>query len=101
MNDLIPAVIVFLIEIYLLLYWLKSRRMKDGRERWICLWGFLLGQIYLLWEVVLVNQMGKPMPGSSEQRLLMGRLLLGGSMGGFFTIVGLFYLSFGAFSDGK
>ncbi|MCP5100299.1 MAG: hypothetical protein GY943_32510 [Chloroflexi bacterium] len=101
MFDFMPATLVFLIQIYLLISWLKSRQKKDGKEKRICFWGFLFGQIYLLLEVLLVNQTGKPLPGSPEQKMLMGRLLLGGSMGGLFTILGLFYLSFASFSRQK
>lgn len=60
----------------------------------LCLWGFLLGQAYLLWEVFLVSQTGTPLPGSTEQNMLMLRLALGGTIGGLFTIIGLFYLAF-------
>lgn len=101
MNQFAPALLVFALEIYLLFAWWKSRRRKDGREKMLCFWGFLLGQLYILWEVALVSRTGRPMPGSPEQGLLMGRLLLGGSIGGLFTIIGLFYLSFGALSRGK
>ncbi|MBX3053407.1 MAG: hypothetical protein KF753_18165 [Caldilineaceae bacterium] len=101
MFDFLPAILVFLFEIYLVFAWLNSHRKNDGREKRLCFWGFLLGQLYLLWEVILIGRTGKPLPGSPAQRLLMGRLLLGGAMGGFFTIVGLFYLSFGSFSPRK
>ncbi len=90
----IPPTIVFLIQLYLLLSWWRSRKKKDGKEKWLCFWGFLLGQLYLLWEVALVKQTGKPLPGSPQQKMLMVRLLLGASLGGLFTILGLFYLSF-------
>ncbi|MCA9930427.1 MAG: hypothetical protein KC419_18215 [Anaerolineales bacterium] len=93
----IPTLIVFLIQLYLLLSWLRHRPKTDGKAKKICFWGFLLGQLYLLWEVSLVKQTGKPLPGTMEQKLLMARLLLGGSLGGLFTIVGLFYLSFANF----
>lgn len=101
MNQFAPALLVFALEIYLLFAWWKSRRRKDGREKILCFWGFLLGQLYILWEVALVSRTGQPMPGSPEQGLLMGRLLLSGSIGGLFTIIGLFYLSFGSLSGGK
>ena len=90
----VPAIIVFLIQSYLLWSWLQSRRRRDGRDWKICFGGFLLGELYLLWEVFLVKQTGKPLPGSPEQKMLMLRLAIGASIGGFFTIVGLFYLSF-------
>lgn len=93
MNDFIVPAIVFLIEVVLLVLWLKSRQRKDGKERWLCFFGFLLGQAYLWWEVWSVSQTGKPLPGSVEQKMLMGRFVLGTSMGGLFTIIGLFYLS--------
>ena len=93
----VPAVAFFLAQVYLLWSWLRSRREEDARDRKICLWGFLLGQIYLLWEVVLVKQTGKPPSGSPEQKMLMLRLALGASIGGLFTILGLFYLSFATF----
>ncbi|MGB3493605.1 MAG: hypothetical protein WBA57_12810 [Elainellaceae cyanobacterium] len=94
MNYFVPALIVFLIQFYLLLSWFRSFRKKDGKEKILCFFGFLLGQIYLLWEIVVVKQTGKPLPGSIEQKELMGRFLLGGTIGGVFTILGLFYLSF-------
>ena len=97
MTIFVPAVLVFLLQIYLFLSWFKALRRKDGRSKILCFWGFLLGQAYLLWEVIVVKQTGKPLPGSAEQKALMGRLLLGGAMGGIFTILGLFYLSFGSF----
>jgi hypothetical protein len=90
----IPTTIIFLIQVYLLLSWWKSRKKGDGNEKMICLLGFLLGQIYLMWEVMLVGQTGKPVPDSPEQKMLMVRLLFGGAPGGFFVILGLFYLSF-------
>ena len=90
-----------MIEIVILVLWLKSRRNKDGNETKLCFFGFLLGQIYLLWEVWNISQTGKPLPGSVEQKMLMGRVVLGASMGGFFTVVGLFYLSFGLFKHNK
>ncbi len=101
MSNFIPAVIIFLIQIYLLFFWLKSRRKKDGKEKKICFVGFLLGQIYILWEVVMVNQTGTPLQGSPEQKMLMLRFLLGGTVGGIFTIIGLFYLSFATYLEQK
>lgn len=97
MNELIPALIIFAIEVVLLLLWNQSRKTKDGKEVKLCFFGFLLGQIYLLWEVWMVSQTGKPLPGSVDQKMLMGRLMLGTSLGGLFTIIGLFYLSFAIF----
>jgi hypothetical protein len=90
----IPTIIVLLIQIYLLLSWWKSRKKMDGKERLICFLGFLLGQIYLIWEVILVKQTGKPLPGSPQQNMLMLRLALGGAPGGLFVMIGLFYISF-------
>lgn len=97
----IPAFIVFLIQLYLFVSWLKHPQKRDKKAMMICFWGFLLGQIYLLWEVVLVKQTGKPLPGSVEQKMLMGRLALGGAMGGLFTILGLFYTSFASKNTSK
>jgi len=90
----IPTIIVIFIQVYLLLSWWKSRKRMDGKEKMICFLGFLLGQVYLIWEVLLVNQTGKPLPNSPQQKMLMARLALGGAPGGFFVILGLFYLSF-------
>ena len=101
MTEFIPSLIVFLFEVAILLLWSKSRRNKDGKEKWLCFYGFLLGQAYLLWEVWNINQTGKPLPGSVEQKMLMGRVVLGASMGGLFTIIGLFYLSFSLFPNRK
>ncbi len=92
-----PAIIVLLIQIYIFLTWLKALQRKDGKDKILCFLGFLLGQAYILWEIAVVKQTGKPLPGSAEQKALMARFLLGGGMGGIFTILGLFYLSFGAF----
>jgi uncharacterized membrane protein YqaE (UPF0057 family) len=97
MAYFVPAIAVFLVQVCLLLAWFRSLRKKDGQDKTLCLLGFLLGQLYWLWEVALVKQTGKPLPGSPEQAALMGRLLLGGSMGGVFTTLGLFYLSFRSF----
>ena len=95
MTYLIPALIVFLMELYLLVSWIKHPQKRDRKAKLLCFWGFLLGQLYLLWEVFLVKQTGKPLPGSPEQDMLMLRLALGGTLGGLFTIIGLFYISFG------
>ncbi len=101
MIEFIPAAFIFIFEIFLLVLWVKSRRNKDGKERRICLYGFLLGQMYILWEVNVVGRSGQPTPGSVEQKMLMARFLLGASLGGLFTIMGLFYLSFGGFPRRK
>ena len=90
----LPATLVFLIHASLLFAWFRAFRHNESRAKSICFWGFIIGQLYLLWEVFLVKQTGKPVPGSQEQMLLMGRLLLGGSLGGLFAVIGLFYLSF-------
>lgn len=90
----IPALIVFLIELYLLVSWLKYPQKTARKAKLICFWGFLSGQIYLLWEVILVKHTGKPVPGSPEQKMLILRLALGATIGGLFTILGLFYVSF-------
>jgi len=73
----------------------------DGKEKIFVLLGFLLGQIYLIWEVLLVKQTGKPLPNSPEQQILMTRILLGGSLGGLFVLIGLFYLSFASFGQSR
>jgi len=99
LNELTPALIVFLIEVIILILWIKSRRDKDGKEKWLCFYGFLLGQLYILWEVWNISQTGKPLPGSPEQKMLMGRIVLGTCLGGLFTIIGLFYLSSSKFSN--
>ena len=101
MIEFIPAALIFLIEVVILLLWFKSRRNKDGKERWLCFYGFLLGQAYMLWEVWNISQTGKPSPGSAEQKILMGRFVLGASMGGLFTVIGLFYLSFAMYPSRK
>ena len=97
----IPTVIAFLIELFLFISWLKYPQKTERKAMMLCFWGFLLGQIYLLWEVVLVNQTGIPPSGSTEQSRLMIRLALGGFLGGLFTIIGLFYASFAAFGKLK
>ena len=89
-----PTVIILLIQIYLLLSWWKSRKKMDGKDKMICFLGFLVGQIYLIWEVMLVGQTGKPLSDSPQQKMLMIRLAFGGGLGGLFVIMGLFYLSF-------
>lgn len=94
MNYFALALIVFLLQSYLLFSWFRSIQKKDGKDKILCFWGFLLGQLYLLWEVMLVKQTGKPLPGSAEQDAFMLRFVLGGTLGGVFTILGLFYLSF-------
>lgn len=94
MIYIVPTIIVFLIQVFLLLSWWNARQKKSGQEKRICFAGFLLGQLYLLWELFLVKQTGTPAPGSPEQKMLMARLLLGGAPGGLFVILGLFYLSF-------
>lgn len=97
----VPAISVFLIQVYLFVSWWKSRKRMDGKEKRFILFGFLLGQIFFIWEVLLVEQTGKPLPGSPEQNMLMVRLLLGGSLGGLFVIIGLFYLSLSAYGQSK
>lgn len=101
MGYFLPAILVFLLQCYLLFAWFRASRQNESRAKKICFWGFLLGQLYLLWEVILVQQTGQPLPGSQEQKLLMGRLLLGGSLGGRFTVIGLFYLSFATHGQRK
>lgn len=96
-----PTIIVLLIQTYLLISWWNARKNKDGKEGKLIFWGFLVGQIYLLWEVLLVQQTGQPLPDSPEQQLLMLRLVCGGAPGGLFVIIGLFYLSFAAYGVNK
>jgi hypothetical protein len=97
MAYLVLSVVVLLIQIYLFLAWLKALQSKDGKDKILCFVGFLLGQAYILWEMAVVKQTGKPLPGSPEQKALMVRFVLGGGMGGIFTVLGLLYLSFGSF----
>ncbi len=101
MIEFIPATLIFFIELYLLILWFKSRRNKDGKDAKICLYGFLIGQIYIFYETAVVSRTGQPASGSLEQKMLMARFLLGASLGGLFTIMGLFYLSFGIFPRRK
>ncbi|WP_420640848.1 hypothetical protein [Candidatus Leptofilum sp.] len=96
-----PTIIVLLIQVYLLISWWNARKNKDGKEGKFVFWGFLVGQIYLIWEVLLVQQTGQPLPDSPEQQMLMLRLTCGGAPGGLFVIIGLFYLSFAAFGVRK
>ena len=97
----IPTAIICLIQIYLLLSWWKSRKKMDGKDKMICFLGFLVGQIYLIWEVMLVGQTGKPLPDSPQQKMLMIRLAFGAALGGLFVIMGLFYLSFANYGQTK
>lgn len=94
MNELIVPTLIFWVKVVLLVFWFKSRQRKDGKERLLCFIGFLLGQASLWWEVWQVKQTGQLLPGSVEQKMLMGRIALGASLGGVFTIIGLFYISF-------
>lgn len=97
----VPTVIVLLIQAYLLISWWKARKNKEKNEGKFIFWGFLVGQIYLIWELLLVKQSGTPLPNSPEQGMLMLRLACGGAPGGLFVIIGLFYLSFAAFGGRK
>lgn len=101
MIYLIPTIIVFLIQFYLLIAWWQSRKKMDGKEKMICFLGFLIGQIYLIWEVVLIKQTGKPLPNSPQQKMLMLRLALGGMLGGLFVVFGLFYASFAYYGQSR
>lgn len=101
MMYLLPALIVFLLELYLFVAWLKQPQKAERKAKMLCFWGFLLGQLYLLGELILIKQTGKPLPGSTEQNMLMLRLVLGGAMGGLFTIIGLFYISFASYGQLK
>ena len=97
----IPTIIVLIIQTYLLFSWWRARKNKGGKEGKFILWGFLLGQIYLLWEVWLVQQTGQPAPGSPEEQMAMLRFACGGTPGGLFVIIGLFYLSFSSYGVSK
>lgn len=90
----VPA---FVVQLVLLFRWLKARKNKTGEDLKICVMGFLVGQAYLLVEVLAVKVTGKPVAGSPEQQMLMLRLGLGGFLGGLFTVFGLFYGSFAFF----
>jgi hypothetical protein len=96
-----PTIIVLFIQAYLLASWWKARKNNEKNEGKLIFWGFLVGQIYLIWEVLLVTQNGTPVPGSPEQGMLMLRLACGGAPGGLFVIIGLFYLSFASFGVRK
>ncbi len=97
----VPTIIVLFIQAYLLVSWWKARKNKAANEGKLIFWGFLVGQLYLLWELLLVKQFGTPSPGSPEQEMLMLRLACGGAPGGLFVILGLFYISFAAFGVGN
>ena len=97
----VPTVIVLIIQTFLLVSWWKARKNKAKNEGKLIFWGFLVGQIYLLWEVFLVQQTGQPLPDSPEQQMAMLRLACGGAPGGLFVIIGLFYLSFAAYGVKK
>ena len=97
----VPTIIVLLIQAYLLISWWKARKNSEKNESKLVFWGFLVGQIYLLWELLLVKQGGTPLPSSPEQGMLMLRLACGGAPGGLFVIIGLFYISFAAFGVKK
>lgn len=97
----VPSIIVLFIQIYLLISWWKARKNKAKNEGKLIFWGFLVGQIYLLWEVFLVQQTGQSPPDSLEQEMLMLRFACGGAPGGLFVIIGLFYISFAAFGVKK
>ena len=101
MSYFVPAIIVFFIQTYLLISWWKARKNKAKNEGKLIFWGFLVGQIYLLWEVFLVQQTGQPPPDSLEQQLSMLRFACGGTLGGLFVIIGLFYISFAAYGARK
>lgn len=93
MIHLIPTATFFIQLVILTAWWTARKKKLAKKERLYCLAGFLVGQIYLLWETLLVKQTGTPLPSSPQQKMLMLRLLLGGAPAGFFTILGLFYLS--------
>lgn len=97
----VPTIIVLLIQAYLLVSWWKARKNNAENEGKLIFWGFLVGQLYLIWELLLVKQSGTPLPDSAEQGMLMLRLACGGAPGGLFVIIGLFYLSFAAFGGRK
>ncbi len=93
--------VVLLIQAYLLISWWNARKDSGKNEGKLIFWGFLVGQIYLFWEFLVVKQIGTSLPGSPEQELLMLRLACGGAPGGLFVILGLFYISFAAFGVRK
>ena len=97
----VPTIIVLLIQAYLLVSWWKARKNNAENEGKLIFWGFLVGQLYLIWELLVMKQSGTPLPGSPEQGMLMLRLAGGGAPGGLFVIIGLFYLSFAAFGVRK
>ena len=97
----VPTIIVFLIEAYLLVSWWKARKNSEQNEGKLIFWGFLMGQMYLLWELLVVKQTGVSLPDSPEQQMMMLRLACGGAPGGLFVIIGLFYISFAAFGVRK
>ena len=97
----IPTIIVVAIELYLLVSWLKHPKKAEKKAMMLCFWGFLLGQLYIQWELLVVAQTGSPLPGTTEHGMLMLRIGLGGFLGGLFTIIGLFYVSFAAFGQLK
>ncbi|MEM8857582.1 MAG: hypothetical protein AAGD96_04635 [Chloroflexota bacterium] len=91
MIEFIPSIIFFLIQLYLLFRWIQSRRSADGKDGWVCLWGFLVGQVFYFYFVYIVSP-EPPAPDSPEQYRQMGQFMLGGFLGGLFTIMGLLYL---------
>jgi hypothetical protein len=97
----VPTIIVLFIQTYLLVSWWKARKNSEKNEGKLIFWGFLVGQIYLLWELLVVKQTGTPLPDSPQQAMLMLRLACGGAPGGLFVIIGLFYISFAAFGVRK
>jgi hypothetical protein len=97
----VPTIIVLFIQAYLLVSWWKARKSSERSEGKLIFWGFLVGQIYLIWELLVVQQTGTPLPGSPEQEMLMLRMVCGGGPGGLFVIIGLFYISFASFGVKK
>ena len=95
----VPTIVVLLIQAYLLFSWWKARKNNEKNEGKLIFWGFLVGQIYLLWELLVAKQIGTYFPDSPEQQML--RFACGGAPGGLFVIIGLFYISFAAFGVRK
>ncbi|MEZ4594509.1 MAG: hypothetical protein R3D55_25695 [Chloroflexota bacterium] len=91
----VPTIIVLFIQTYLLISWWQARKSKAKNEGKLIFWGFLVGQIYLLWELLVAKQIAAYLPDSAGQQMV--RFACGGAPGGLFVIIGLFYISFAAY----